>query len=74
MTTRPDHTALRDLQIEVDAELTLAESSSLEDGVPAGQWQYDPTEIERQEAGLRNLLGAVRALDDRAQDDPAGRS
>jgi hypothetical protein len=30
---------------------------------PASEWLFDPTDAEREEVGLRNLLGAVEALD-----------
>jgi hypothetical protein len=60
-----DHPVLRELEITVRAELTLAETSQPEeeaDGVPAAEWP-DP-DAERYEITLRTLLGAVEALED----------
>ena len=31
--------------------------------VPLDQWLFDPTDLEREEVGLRNMLGAVEALE-----------
>ena len=60
-----DDRFLRDLQTEIEAEQKLVESSSPAEECtePAAEWQFDPTEIEREQAGLRNLLGAVEALE-----------
>jgi hypothetical protein len=56
---------LRRLEVEVEAELTLAESS--ESGEPLGtssaECLFDPTDVEREEVGLRSLLGAVEAVE-----------
>lgn len=58
---------LHGLEIEVEAELTIVESSNLETvaETPVGEWLYDPTEAERYEVGLRGLLGAVESVEDR---------
>jgi hypothetical protein len=64
-TPNGDHPVLRELDITVRAELTLAETSQPEeeaDGVPAAEW-LDP-DAERYEIALRTLLGAVEALED----------
>jgi hypothetical protein len=57
---------LRELEVEVEADLTLAESSSPEQDavLPVEEWQYDPTDVQREEAGLQNLLGAVHAMEE----------
>ena len=57
---------LHELEIEVRQELTLTESSHPDQptDLPVTDWLYDPTDVERDEAGLRNLLGAVQALED----------
>ena len=60
---------LRDLEIEVEADLTIVESGADEQR-PAAEWQFDPADVEREEAGFRNLLGAVQALEG---DDPQAR-
>lgn len=31
--------------------------------LPASEWPFDPVDVERDEMGLRNLLGAVEALE-----------
>lgn len=59
-----DKPFLHELEVEVEADLDLVASAGEPTGSPA-EWQYDPTDIEREEAGLRNLLGAVEALEDR---------
>jgi len=71
-----DNESLHDLEAEVVAELTLAESSSPEEGiaVPAAEWQFDPVDVEREEVGLRSLLGAVNALEGDPSQDPPGQS
>jgi hypothetical protein len=54
-----------ELEIEVQEELTLAESSRPEETASAApsEWLFDPTDVERDEIGLRNILGAVEALE-----------
>jgi len=64
-----DHEFLRDLEIEVEADLTMVESAPPEPG-PVAEWQFDPADVEREEAGFHNLLGAVHALEG---DDPTVR-
>ena len=52
------------LDVEVAAELVMAESSHPEEllSMPVTEWLFDPTDVERDEVGLRVLLGAVEAL------------
>jgi hypothetical protein len=54
-----------EFEIELEAELRLAESSDTEQaaGRPVSEWLFDPTDVEREEVGLRNLLGAVEELE-----------
>ncbi|MFA1545905.1 hypothetical protein [Actinomadura chokoriensis] len=55
-----------ELEVEIEAELTLVESSRAAQeaaGPPAAEWLFDPTDAERDEVGLRNLLGAAEALE-----------
>ncbi len=56
---------LHKLEIEVEAELVIAESSESGEalGASPAEWLFDPTDIEREEVGLRSLLGAVEALE-----------
>ena len=67
-----DGDALRELEVEVKAELNLAESSRPEEiiEVSSSEWLFDPMDVQREEAGLRSLLGAVEAMegDDRRDD------
>jgi hypothetical protein len=60
-----DKPFLHDLEVEVETELEMVESSSPDElaAVPASEWQFDPADVQREEAGLRNLLGAVEALE-----------
>ncbi|MEV0232706.1 hypothetical protein [Nonomuraea sp. NPDC050786] len=57
---------LYELEVEVEAEVTLVEASRPEEvaGLPVTEWLFDPTDVEREEIGLRGLLGAVEALED----------
>ncbi|MEV0349047.1 hypothetical protein AB0H88_25005 [Nonomuraea sp. NPDC050680] len=57
---------LYELQIEVEAEVTLVETSRPEEAaeLPVTEWLFDPTDAEREEIGLRGLLDAVEALED----------
>jgi hypothetical protein len=53
------------LGAEVTAELEMAHvddpAELLE--VPQEEWLFGPTDLEREEVGLRNILGAVQALE-----------
>jgi hypothetical protein len=58
---------LHGLEDTVRDELALAESGRPEAeflGIPIDQWLVDPADAEREEVGLRNLLGAVEAVED----------
>jgi hypothetical protein len=70
-----DGGVLRGLELEVEAELKLAESSRPEEvmGLPSAEWPFDPMDVQREEIGLRNLLGAVEAADghDSRSDEPS---
>jgi hypothetical protein len=66
MTTEPGENGfLQNLQAEVEVEVTMAAASHPDEstGGPA-DWLFDPAEAERDEVGLRSLLGAVEALED----------
>jgi hypothetical protein len=56
---------LHKLEAEVETELGMARSSRPEDalGPSPAEWLVDPTDVEREEVGLRSLLGAVEALE-----------
>jgi hypothetical protein len=55
---------LYELEVEVESEIAIVESSQPEglESTP-DDWLYDPTDLEREEVGLRNMLGAVEALE-----------
>ncbi|NJP88614.1 hypothetical protein HCN51_03930 [Nonomuraea sp. FMUSA5-5] len=57
---------LHELEIEVEAEVTLVEASRPGEvaELPVGDWLFDPTDAEREEIGLRGLLDAVEVLED----------
>jgi len=62
-----DNAFLHELELDVSTELTLAETGPPEEeavGVPVDEWLSDPADEQRYEVGLRNLLGAVEALED----------
>jgi hypothetical protein len=60
---------LEGLEVELAAELALAHSDDPEAAfaVPQDEWLFDPADLEREEVGLRNLLGAVEALERRPE-------
>jgi hypothetical protein len=73
-TREGDH--LRELEAEVRAELGLVESSRPKEITgPSSEWLFDPVDAEREEIGLRSLLGAIEAAegdDQRHADRTAG--
>jgi hypothetical protein len=60
-----DNTFLHELERGVRSELTLAEASQSEQIVdsPIDEWLFDPTDVQREEIGLRSLLRAVEAVE-----------
>ncbi|MFI0452054.1 class I SAM-dependent methyltransferase [Actinomadura sp. 6N118] len=66
-----DNEFLHELETEVEAELNLAEASHPEEttGLPPSQWLFDPMDVEREEIGLRDLLGAAEALEGKPRPD-----
>lgn len=62
-----DNAFLHELELNVRAELTLAETSKPEEeaaSLPIDEWLSDPVDDQRYEVNLRSLLGAVEALED----------
>jgi hypothetical protein len=57
-----DNNFLTDLEAEVEVEVTIAESNEPDVSAGPAGWLVDPEEAERDEVGLRSLLGAVEAL------------
>ena len=59
-----DDELLIDLKAEVAAELAVAHTDDPDAAyeVPPDQWLFSPTALEREEVGLRNILGAIEAL------------
>ena len=62
---------LYELEVEVETELTLVESSHPEEAsdLPITEWLFDPADAQRDEIGLRGLLGAVEALEGGSRPD-----
>jgi hypothetical protein len=59
---------LHELELDVRAELTLAgtsEPAAEAVRVPVEEWLLDPADAQRDEVGLRDLLGAVESLERR---------
>ena len=57
---------LPDLEVQIEAELATTEpgtASAEAFDVPPTEWLFDPTDVERENVGLRSLLGAVEALE-----------
>ena len=63
-TSAGDHAFLHELELNVRAELTLAETGQPEEAVPMDEWLSGPADAERYEVTLHSLLGAVEALED----------
>ena len=61
-----DHAFLHDLELNVRAELTLAETGPPEEAVdvPIDEWLSDPADDQRYDINLASLLGTVEALED----------
>jgi hypothetical protein len=64
-TPTSDNAFLHELELSIRTDLTLAEASQPEEraDIPITEWQPD-TEEQRYEVSLRNLLGAVEAMED----------
>jgi hypothetical protein len=62
---------LYELKTEIEAELDEARLSHPENelGVSPAEWLFDPTDVEREEVGLRSLLAAVEALESDVRPD-----
>jgi len=60
-----DGRSLHKIKIEIEEELVIAGPCDADEwpGFSPTESLFDPTEIERERIGLRNLLGAVEALD-----------
>jgi hypothetical protein len=56
---------LHELQSEVTLELAIARSGDAADvpGESSAEWLFDPIDVEREEVGLRNIQGALEALE-----------
>jgi hypothetical protein len=66
-TPTSDNAFLNALELNVKAELTLAETSQPWEeavSVPIDEWLSDPADDQRYEDSLRSLLGAVEAMED----------
>ena len=60
------HAFLRELELNVSTELTLAETGPPEEeavSAPIDEWLTDPADDQRYEVSLRVLLGAVEVVD-----------
>ena len=53
------------LESEVTLELSIARSSRAPDvpGESSAEWLFDPSDVEREEVGLLNIQGALKALE-----------
>lgn len=56
---------LQELKVEVEAELVVVDSSRPEEapGASPERCLFDPTDVTRQQAGLRSLLGALKEME-----------
>ncbi|MEV4808782.1 hypothetical protein [Micromonospora avicenniae] len=57
--------SLHELESVVETELAMAASSHPAEvaDLPVTEWLLDPADAQRDEVGLRSLLGAVEALE-----------
>lgn len=71
MSNPSDNEFLHGLEVNIEAELAIAESSHPEDvsDTPVTEWLYDPTDGERYEVGLHGLLDAVEAVQEATSRD-----
>jgi hypothetical protein len=68
-----DNAFLRELERNVEAELTQVETSQPERELadtPIDEWLFDPADAQREEVGLRSLLGAVEAMEHGSRTGP----
>jgi hypothetical protein len=74
MSTPSRDPLLTGLESEVQAEIELVESSrpAVASTEPTSQWPFDPSDIAREEVGLRSILGAVGALERAGRGDSDG--
>ncbi|MEH0985306.1 hypothetical protein [Micromonospora sp. CPCC 205556] len=56
---------MHELETEAEAKLAMAAASHREEAIklPVTEWLFDPADAQRDEVGLRSLLGAVGALE-----------
>lgn len=62
---RGDDEFLHELEIEVEVELSEAVASRPEEeyALPITEWLFDPTDVEREQIGLRGVLDAIDVLE-----------
>jgi hypothetical protein len=60
-----DYEFLRSVEVDVEARLDMVAATGPIEyaALPAGDWQYDPTDVEREAVGLRSLIGAIESLE-----------
>jgi hypothetical protein len=60
-----DDPFLRELEVEVDADIRLNEAGTPPDGDPESpnDWLLDPVEVQAEAVELQNLRGAIEALE-----------
>jgi hypothetical protein len=70
MSNPDEHDSLHGLEVEIEVELSIAESGreNVSD-TPPTEWLSDPTDEERYEIGLHGLLDAVKAVEDATSPD-----
>jgi hypothetical protein len=66
MSNPGENESLHGLEVEIEVELAIAESSHPEDvsDTPVTEWLADPMDEERYEVGLHGLLDAVKVVED----------
>ena len=72
MTVMSDDQFLRDLEVEVDADIRMNAAGTPADGdlgSPA-EWLLDPVEVQEEAVDLRSLHDAIEVLEGRDPDSP----
>ncbi|MBB5078710.1 hypothetical protein [Nonomuraea endophytica] len=62
---------LHELESEVEVELTATVASRPEEeyALPITEWLFDPTDVEREQIGLRGVLDAIDVLEHEERPD-----
>jgi hypothetical protein len=63
MTMGPDNEFLRELDVEVEADIQLNAAGTPPEEESPSEWLLDPFEVQAEAADLNSLHGAIEALE-----------